>query len=46
MICSLGTQQERQYFIINQRHILILAEEVTGDDILPKSAIILEGQGM
>jgi len=41
MICSLGTQQERQFFIISQRQILILAEEVTKDDILQKSAVIV-----
>jgi len=46
MICSLSTQQERQFFIISQRQISILGEEVMKDDILPKSAVIVGGQGM
>jgi len=46
MICSLDIQQERQFFTISQRQILILVEEVTKDDIFPKSTVIVRGQGM
>jgi len=44
MICSFGTQEERQFLVISQRQWLILKEVVMEDDILLKSVVIVERQ--
>jgi len=46
MICSLGTQHERQFFYNQSKTNIDTTEEVTKDDILSKSAVIVGGQGM